>query len=1114
MSLQFIFGNSGAGKSHYLYQRIIKESRQNSKKNYVVVVPEQFTMQTQKDFVTMHPNHGIMNIDVLSFVRLAHRIFEEVGYQEKIVLDDIGKNLILRSIADQYIEELKVLRGNLKKLGYISEVKSVISEFTQYDIKEEQLEQMMSAEGEGSYLYWKLKDLFIIYKGFRDYLQEKYITGEEVLDVLCDVAKESRILKNSVIVLDGFTGFTPVQHRLLREFMCICDQVMVTVTIDENQNPYQLQHKYQLFALSKETVTTLMKIAKEANIEIEEPVCLYEKPVYRFRENEALAFLESEIFRYSCKHYHKIQNSISIHEVKNPIEETTFVASEIHRLVREEQFRYREIAIIVSDMGTYAEHLERALKMYRIPVFMDYKRSILLNSFVEYIRSFLFMIIQNFSYESVFRFLRTGLFPLKSEQIDLLENYVIALGIRGYRKWDEPWIRRYQGIAEAELSKLNHVRVTFIQRIESVTKSLRKRRKTVKDITIALYDFLVKEDMQKQLKEYEEFFQQNGEQALAKEYAQVYRIVIDLFDKFVEVLGNKEISLKEYADLLDSGFEESKVGVIPPNIDQVVVGDIERTRLTDVKALFFVGMNDTWLPGNQSQNGLLSERDRGAFTREKLSIAPTGKEKIYIQKFYLYLNMTKPTHYLYLSYSKVNCEGKSLRPAYLIPEIQKLFDGLEIQQWEQKDFCDLELSNDLALSYIIKTLQERKGKIDSTAKEIYNWYREQEKTFYFMNRMIEASHYKKPGDAISANIAKQLYARVLDSSVTRLEKYSACAYAHFLAYGLALKERQIYEFQAMDWGNVFHQSIEKFATRMEEEGHAWTNIPAETVDSLVEECVEASIIDYGNTVLHSSARSEYMIRRIKRMLRRTIWGITRQLDKGDFIPRGYEVVFDQHMRGKIDRIDLCEDGNQLYVKVIDYKTGTKSFDLTAFYHGLQLQLVLYMHAALELERTNHPEKNVVPAGIFYYQMKDPIVDKVNDDKLLDDAILKELKLDGLVNSDLNVIHHLDKELKGNSLVVPIGKNKDGSLSKSSRVVTEKEFETLTRYAVKSLHDIEKKILQGNIEVAPYEMGNKTGCDYCNYQHICGFDTKIEGYTCRKISKMKTEEIMKKMEGEI
>ena len=551
MSLQFIFGNSGSGKSHYLYQQIVEESIRHPEKNYLVLVPEQFTMQTQKDLCMAHPRGGIMNIDVLSFGRLAHRVFEETGKERQPILDDEGKNLVLRKIAGNYEDELTVLKGNLKKQGYISEVKSVISEFTQYGIDFEQLDSFMEGLNSESYLYYKLKDIRKVYEGFEDYLHDKYITKEELLDVLSQNVAEAKMLKDSVIAMDGFTGFTPVQNRLIGELLKVCDKIMLTVEIDRREDPFVYKHPYQLFALSKQMVTSLTEVAQEVKVEIDEPVWLCKNPPYRFKENPEMAFLEEELFRYSRRKYsgEKMQ-SISLHEVHTPQEEAQYVAEEIRRLVREEGYRYREIAVIASDLNTYADSLEKACERYEIPVFMDHKKSILLNSFVEYLRSLLVMVEQNYTYESVFRYLRTGLCGFTRDEVDRLENYCLALDLKGFKKWDQVWVRKTPMTKKEELEELNQLRVRFVEKLTPLHTVLKKRRKTVKEITLAVYEYLVQEKIQEQLAELEQKFQEEGELALAKEYAQIYRIVLELFDKFVELLGEEEIPLKEYCELL------------------------------------------------------------------------------------------------------------------------------------------------------------------------------------------------------------------------------------------------------------------------------------------------------------------------------------------------------------------------------------------------------------------------------------------------------------------------------------------------------------------------------------------------------------------------------------
>lgn len=1108
MPLQFIFGPSGSGKSYHLYHHVIDESQKHPEQNYIVLVPEQFTMQTQKDLVMMHPNHGIMNIDVLSFGRLAYRVFEETGGEQLPVLDDEGKNLILRKIAGDYEEELKVLKGNIRKLGYISEVKSVISEFTQYDIGEEELERVMEHVGEQSKLYYKLRDIQILYRGFTNYLSQKYITKEELLDVLSRAVPKSELLKNTTIVLDGFTGFTPVQERLIAELLKRCRKVIVTVTMDERENPFLYRHPYQLFALSKQMVTALVQVAKDVGETVEDPEYLYEQPVYRFQENKALAFLERNLFRYNSEVFEEKQNKIQIFTARNPKEEALLTAGEIRALVRKQKFRYREIGVIVSDMDTYGDYLEQAFHTYEIPVFMDHKRSILLNPFVEYIRSLLNMAEQNFSYESVFRFLRTNLSGFTHEEVDKLENYVIGMGIKGYKKWQERWIRRLNDMKEDELAEMNHLRVLLVEKIDPLMFVLKQRKKTVKDITVAVYEFMVQEELQLKLTKQEEEFQEKGELALAKEYAQVYRIMIELFDKLVNLLGDEPVGLNEYCKLLDAGLEEARVGVIPPGIDQVVVGDVERTRLKDIKALFFVGANDAFLPGNLLRTGLLTERDREKFHHEKLALAPGGKERAYVQKFYLYMNLTKPSEQLRISYSKVSADGKTMRPAYLVQELERLYPKLSVQEGEDLLLTQKELTGKLGVDYFIQGLRQESAGTDPAWNELYSWYLKHPDWKGKMEQLLQAGFYQRPMDGMSKAVAKELYGENFETSITRMEKFSSCAFAHFLTYGLRLKERQEYEFEALDLGNVCHRALECYSEKLQKMKLSWTEIPKETQQQYIAESVERAIVDYGNSVLYSSARNEAMISRMKQLLERTVWALTHQLMRGDFQPSEYELRF---QGGKIDRVDVCEDGEKLYVKVMDYKTGNKKFDVVALYYGLQLQLMVYINAAVELEQKKYPKHEIIPAGVFYYRIQDPYIDKVSEEKI-EDELLKELCLDGMINLKDETLQHLEHKNEGESLAIPVKYNKNGSLSKSSKAISEENFQLMMRHAMKKVANIREEILQGETTPIPYRKGQETGCDYCKYRHICGFDLKIPGYEYQEIQKMSQEEAFAKMQA--
>ena len=670
MSLKFIFGPSGSGKSRQIYQEITARAQREPERNFLIIVPDQFTMQTQKELVLLNERGGIMNIDVLSFMRLGHRILEEVGSEETPVLDDTGKSLVLQKVAAGLKDDLPVLGGFLHRQGYIHEVKSAISEFMQYGIGTEDVSRLIEYAQKRGALAGKLKDLETLYKGFMEYIRGSFITAEETLDVLRRSLCRSRLLPDSVVVFDGFTGFTPIQNRLIQELMQVCGEVILTVTLGEGEDPYVMDGEQKLFYLSKKTVRDLEKLAKEAAVPRQKDV--FVKTHHRFAHAPALRHLERNLFRYPAKAYGKEQQEIFLFETATPRDEVHQTGLKICGLVREQGMAYRDIAVIMGDLEGYAPYVETEFGQMEIPCFLDRTRGITLNPMTEYIKSALELFEKDFSYEAVFHYLRSGMSGLEWTDIDALENYVLSVGVRGYRSYSRLFTRKTASMEgdEEALGRMNRLREQIMEQVSAFSL---KKECSVKDHINSLYDFLVKNQVQTRLAEYQRQFEEEGDLVRAREYAQIYRLIMELLNQIYELLGDEVISLSEFREILEAGFGEIEVGTIPQNVDRVVVGDMERTRLRQVKALFFLGVNDGNIPKNVSKGGIISDMDREFLRESHLELAPSPRQQMYIQRLYLYLNMTKPSDRLYLSYSKVNSAGRSLRPAYLIDIVRKLF---------------------------------------------------------------------------------------------------------------------------------------------------------------------------------------------------------------------------------------------------------------------------------------------------------------------------------------------------------------------------------------------------------------------------------------------------------
>ncbi|WP_302327046.1 PD-(D/E)XK nuclease family protein [Enterocloster lavalensis] len=1203
MALQFVFGGSGSGKTRYLYEQAIRLSLEQPDRRFLVVVPEQFTMQAQKEIIRLHPRHGIMNIDVLSFKRLAYRVFDELAVKMPVVLDDMGKSMVLRRVSGRKKSGLGLYGSHLGQAGFINQLKSQISELCQYGITPQDLEQLQG-ETENPLLKQKLGDLGLIFQEFKDYIADHYITAEEILDILCRELPRSEMLKNSVIFLDGYTGFTPVQYRIVELFITHALDVVCAVTVDYRADPYRESGIQNLFYMSKHTVCRLAAMAKAGGVELKEDVILDRRPAWRFAQSPALDFLEQNLYRYNGRAWKGEQDQVKLFCGQTPEEEVRYVKSRIESLVREQGLRYRDMAVVTGDLAAYGREITRQFDQAGIPFFMDDKKSILENPMVELIRAVL-EAVRDFSYENVFRYLKTGVVYDREDvgeatgaactnsggeatgaacmdtgdeaidweeasdgeladvllegtgggagrrysreeaavMTDRLENYVRALGINGWKRWDSQWEAQFKGAENLNLQELNDFRQWILAPLRPLREAMSKDA-TVASVTQALRTYLESMELKEKLEEYQAYFAARGlrgDENLAREYGQVYDRVEELFERLTGLLGDEKAERKSYAQILDAGFGEIQVGVIPATIDQVMVGDITRTRLDGVQVLFFVGVNDGVVPQRKNGGSLLGDRDREFFKAHRLELAPTAREDGCMQKFYLYLMLSKPSRRLVITYAGRSADGKSLRPSVLLGEVYKLFPGLTAEdgstvKWPVQTPSD----GKETLIQGLKTYRDLKepdaadgSEQDSQWErkflELYRWFFGQEDYREEVKMLVQAAFYSYEERGIGRAAARALYGKILQGSVTRLEQYASCAYAHFLRYGLELMERREYELEAVDMGNLFHQSIDRCFQVMKAQGRDWRNLTEEGRQGLVKESVSQVVADYGNTIMMSTARYAYLAGRVERMTDRTIWALAEQVKRGDFEPAGFEVSFsavdnlkamrialspdeELQLRGRIDRMDICEDGGTLYVKIIDYKSGGTSFDLAALYYGLQLQLVVYLDAALEMEERKNPGKEVVPAGIFYYNIQDPLVEKkaAMTPEEIEQQILRQLRMNGLVNRELEVIRHLDREIETQSDVIPVAL-KAGLIQESrSSVASGKRFEQLKSYVNQKLRTAGRDILEGDTSLKPYKQSARTACDYCPYHAVCGFDTKTAGYGYRKLKALKPEEIWEEL----
>ncbi len=1148
MALQFVLGNSGSGKTEGTYKRIVEEAEKNRSKNYLFVVPEQFTLQTQMKLVDLAPGNVITNIDVLSFKRLAYRIFDELGVDSSTVLGETGKNLLLRKVAQDEGESLTVMRPNLEKIGYIEELKSLLSEFVQYEVTPEKLEQYIEAGGENipPAFAMKLKDVITMYRGFvADMKENSFITAEEVLHELIQVLPQSAILQDAVMVFDDFTGFTPIQNDLLYALLQVVSRMEVILTMDASEVGKPIVGEHDLFAMSKKTIAKLTAMAEELGVPVLAPEVYADARNKRFSAASDLAFLEEQLFRGGNVCQETRPEALRIMELKSPNEELVWTAREIVRLVREENYRYGEIAVVTGDVEVYGRYAKEIFARYEIPCFIDQTTQVLFHPFTECVRAILEIVEEHFSYQAMMRFLRSGFMPLDEKDVDELDNFLLATGIRGEKGWKETWQkkvkRNWQGI---EGETLEGFRKEIYELLAPVYEAFRAKDAKVEDEVMALYTLLQKLECGSQLEKQAKVLKEQGESVKAQQTGSIYRITMELLEKLYYLFQGEHMSISDFAELIDAGLSAEKVRTLPPEQDSVTMGDIERTRLNPIKVLFFVGVNDGVVPKAAGGGGIISQYERELLLDgADMELAPGPREQAFIQRFYLYRNLTKPSRKLYISYSLVDKDGKAIRPSYLIGQMQKLFQELAVEKvtglFETPNYT----TPQAAMDYLLY------GKRDAAWYVLAKVLLSSDTYKKLMEDILKAPFTRYEKDSISQVVASSIYGRTLDGNVTRLEEFAACAYHHFLDYGLRLREREEAGLDMRSIGNIYHAALCKYGERLKKEELSWDGLEATKQEAYATWALGEALLDPEVGAVYDSPESRYMTERMKRIFHKTIRVLTKQIAAGKFAPTEFEVKFknledveslkvalseghSMRLTGTIDRLDVCTEGQKAYVKIVDYKTGNKTLDLVQVYYGQDIQLVTYLDVAMEHYKKEEQVTEVIPAAMFYYHLDEPVIALQNGEELSEEAyfdrLLKALRPQGLFSSSEDAKALLDVKLadpsrlddKYSSDAIPYDLKGKGAVKAETarQMATSEEFATITEYVRRNIQEMGEAIYQGDIAVNPYYaqgVGGKTGgsCAYCPYGHVCGFDVRVPGYAYRFMDVSKKDEALLRMETE-
>lgn len=1111
MSLRLIYGRAGTGKSQYCFNEVKKNIDKNNK--IYIITPEQFSFTAEQKLLSTVNKNAVLNAEVITFNRMADRIFTEVGGVNSIHLTKAGKAMLIYNI-------LKKQKKNLKFLGNTDENVDIISrtfkDFKKHNVSLQVLEETIN-KIDDKYLLAKLNDIDLIYDSYEKCLNNQYIDEDDVLTILAEKIEESNMFENSIIYIDEFAGFTKQEYTLITSLMKKANEVNITVCSDTMDNPEFPDT--DIFYYNKITAHNLIECANKAKIQVLPPVQL--KETYRFKSEE-LNHLEKNIYEIKYDKYKKENKDISLFLAKNPYAEIEYVAQNIIKLVRDKKMRYKDISIITKDVNTYSSLIKATFGKYGIPVFLDEEKDLSQNVLIKYILSIFDIFSNNWSYESMFNYIKTGFLNIDKNSIFKLENYCIKYGIKGKKWYEDDW--KYG--EDDELAKqMNSYRCAIVDPLIKLKENMAKNR-NVKQISSELYNFLLNNNIYDNINKKVEYLHSINEIDIANEYEASINLVVNLLDEIVLILGEENITFENYREILKIGFLNSSLKNIPATIDQVIIGDVDRSRSHKVKAIFIIGLNDGVFPSVNKNEGFLNDDDREVLKENNIEIAKITKEQLYEEQFNIYKAFTTAEEKLFLSYPSSDRESKALRISMVVSKIKRINPNLKEISDIIYNTPDILIKSSTFTDLLSKIRMYSDGeKINDIWFNIYNLYKESDEWKDRLNRAIEGLNYTNTPDNIKQEYIDKLYGNTLKTSVSKLEQYKKCPFSFYLKYGLNVSEKETNKIQAVDTGSFMHEVIDEFFDTIKQKEIGVKSLQKDDIRQIVNRIIEEKLNLKKNYMFTSTAKFIVLTNKLKKVILQSIEYIVYQLSISNFEILGNEMSFSNggeyppitlelddkrkiEITGKIDRVDIAKMNNGKYIRIIDYKSSAKNIELNQVVAGLQIQLLTYMDAITRIE-------DVLPAGVLYFNLIEPFIknDRNLTDYEIEEEIRKQFKMKGLILADINIIKMMDNKLdKGYSNILPVYIDKDGNVSENrSSIATKEEFEKMQKYINRLIKQISKEILSGNIDIKPcYNAKTKsTPCEYCAYRSICKFNANQNDY--EHVGNLAKNECMEKMQ---
>lgn len=1114
MSLRIIMGRAASGKS----EMVLREIRQEMERDpmgppLIYLVPDQMSFQAERALLK-EDLPGMIRAQVYSFRRFAQRLFTEVGGDTKEPVTPLGVKLLLYQSLYRHQEELKHFRQGVDKPGFGDRLHDLFLEFRRYGVSPEGVERLSASflqKEAGRLLGEKLSDFSLLYDEVLSRLEGKYIDSEETLRLLAQKILAYPPLREAKVWVDGFVRFTPQEMGVLVSLMTTAQQVSVALPAGDGD----------LFQIPVLMAERLGGLAKKAKV----PVTVERKEGYVRSGDPALRHLADHYEEHGAPPLPALPQGISLAEAVNRRAEVEWAARTIREWVRTGRARWREIQVLTGDMATYSPHIQTIFADDEIPFFLDERRPMLHHPLVELIRSAFEVIADGWPSEALFRMVKTDLFPAggsgtgDAERVrnryDRLENLILEYGITGTR-WKEP----FWGFTapDERIKREEPLRVRIAGPLTDLEKRIKGSRR-VKDVMIALEDFLSGLKVPERLEAWMEEALAAGSPEEARSHEQVWQAYLALVDQMVEVLGEEEMAPSLLFTLFEKGLLEQNFALIPPAMDQVIVGTLSRTRLFPPKLLILLGVNDGLIPGIPGDQGLILDGERQRIAEEGVLLAPPLEERMLEEELMLYLAVTRPTEHLALSYALADEEGRSLSPSSFIFRLRRLFPALqpvlctvspEGRRGEESAFISHPRRT---LSHLVARLREwRKGyPLHPIWLYVYHWFLRTPAWEGSLASLVRSLDYRNQERGMRKATAKRLYGNPIRGSISRLERFYACPFSHFAGYGLQLRERKRYRLELADIGTLFHEALRLISSELQGKGTGWGNLSDADLSELVGRSVEAVSQSVQHQIFLSSNRYRYLRRRLERVVRSSAHTLNKHGAQSLFQTEAVELTFGgeekglpaiqiplgkgmmMELTGRIDRVDLASLGGGTYVRILDYKSSAHAIDLSEVYYGLSLQMLTYLGTLLHLA----PEwlgKEVIPAGILYFYVHQPLLTLPmgTEEERVAAERLKRYKMAGLILADTEVVRAMDTGLvNGYSKMIPVGLTQKGTFYSNSKVVSQAELERLLAHVNHLIRQAGEAILAGEASISPFQFKKRTACTFCPYRPVCQFDWQLE-----------------------